>query len=198
MERGQAHTLEAFMASIVLLSGVVFALQGTAVTPLTASTSSQHIGNQQGAVADGVLGTARAEGTLVHSLLYWNESGGRFHGGTVNGAYGSGGPPTPFGALLNRTFLSRGVAFDVTLYYLREGGSRRDRTLVDLGAPSDNAAVVTRTVTLYDGDRLYTEGDAAGRPTGSTLENASFYAPDMSPDSPVYNVVVVEVVVWRM
>lgn len=198
MERGQAHTLEAFTAALILITSVVFALQGTAVTPLTASTSSQHIGNQQGAVAAGVLATADENGTLVPSLLYWNESGGRFYGGTVAGAYGSGGPPTPFGTLLNRTFLDRGIAVDVNVHYLREGGSRRQRRMVNLGTPSDTAVAATRTVTLFDDDRLYVEGDPIGRPTGSTLENASFYAPDVDPEGPIYNVVVVEVTVWRM
>ncbi|QLG62801.1 DUF7288 family protein [Halorarum salinum] len=195
--RGQAHTLEAVTAGILLLSTVAFALQVTAVTPLTGSTSNQHIENQQAAMAEGVLDTAAANGTLKPTLLAWNGTAGTFHGATRDG-YLNGGPPTPFGGTLNETFRSRGVAMDVTVTFLR--GTDLDRVdavpLVNLGAPSDNSAVATTTVTLYDDDRVH---DADGNPTGPRLdETENFYADDVSPDSPVYNVLRIEVVVWRI
>ncbi|MFQ3285215.1 MAG: hypothetical protein ACI944_001946, partial [Natronomonas sp.] len=37
--RGQAHTVEAFAAAVLVVSGLVFATQAAAVTPLSASTS---------------------------------------------------------------------------------------------------------------------------------------------------------------
>jgi hypothetical protein len=50
-------------------------------------------------------------------------------------------------------------------------------------------------VTLYDDDVLYA---ADNTPTTHTLENSTtFYASDVSP-GPLYNVLEVEVVVWRM
>ncbi len=62
--RAQAHTLEAIVSGMLLLASLVFALQMTAVTPLSASTSSQHIENQQQAIGHGVLASAVAEGAL--------------------------------------------------------------------------------------------------------------------------------------
>lgn len=193
--RGQAHTLEAITAGLLLLSAVAFALQVTAVTPLTGSTSNQHIQNQQGAMAEGVLDTAVASATLKPTLLAWNGTGETFHGATRDG-YLNGGPPTPFGELLNRTFRSRGVAVDVTVTFLRRD-DRMDRVeLVNLGAPSDNSAVATTTVTLFDDDRVH---DADGNPTGPRLdETDEFYADDVSPNSPLYNVLRIEVIVWRI
>ena len=63
-DRGQAHTLEAFAAAILIVVGLTFALQATAVTPLSASTSNQHLENQQRAVATDLLETSAANGDL--------------------------------------------------------------------------------------------------------------------------------------
>jgi len=191
--RGQAHTLEAVAAGMLLLASVLFALQVTAVTPLTGSTSSQHIENQQEAIAEGLLATQAADGNLVPTLLYWNESEQAFHGASGKG-YRNAGPPTAFGTALNQTLGDRNIAFDVNLYYVRANGDREQRQLVNLGEPSDHASTASRTVTLYDDDRVL---DAQKNET-TTLENTSYFAPDAAPDSRVYNVVDVEVVVWRM
>ena len=190
-DRGQAHALEAITAGMLLLASVVFALQVTAVTPLTGSTSSQHIENQQAKLAEGVLAAEAENGTIVPTLLYWNESG-RFHGADSDG-YHSGGPPTAFGNVLDQTLRERNIAFDVNVFYIRANGERERHQMVDLGSPSDHASTATRSFTLYDDDRIrYQNGSV-----GATLENASYFVPDVD-DGPLYNVVEVEVVVWRM
>lgn len=195
-ERAQAFTMEAVTASLLLLAAVVFALQTTALTPLSASTSNQYVHDQQAAVAAGVLDGAVANGTLRPALLYWNDTGGQFHRTGDDGTYHNGGPPTAFGRSLNRSFGSRSIAFNVNVLYVSSSGALRTEQLVRLGSPSDNAVRTTRTVTLTDDDVLYAPD---GTPTDTTLANAStFYAPDAAPDSPVYNVVRVEVVVWRI
>ncbi|MFB6131016.1 MAG: hypothetical protein ABEJ28_09375 [Salinigranum sp.] len=196
MSRGQAHTLEAFAAAVVLLASLTFALQVTAVTPLTASTSSQHIENQQAAVAGSLLGAAAANGTLKPSVLFWNSTGHRFYNATRKGAYPMGGPPTAFGRALNRTFVSRGFAVDVNVYYLDPGPElrRHRQRMVDFGQPSDHGTSATYTLTLYDDDVLYDQNG----PTGTRINDSAFYAPDAFRASPAYNVIVVEVVVWRM
>lgn len=193
--RGQAHTLEGVAAALVVVLSVVFALQVTAVTPLTASTASQHIENQERAAAAGVLATAADNGSLSSTLRYWNETNGTFHNATGLGYYASAGPPTAFGAHLNETFLERGIAFNVYVHYRSGGGERKTRTLVHLGEPSDNAVSASRIVTLYDDDRLYAANHTL---TNATLANASYFARDRDPASHVYQVVEVEVVAWRM
>lgn len=195
-ERGQAFTLEAVSAGVILLASVLFALQVTAVTPLTASTSSQHIENQQDATAEGVLAGAVENGSLVETLLYWNETGQVHWDSSFRGTYSVGGPPTDFGGTLNRTFLDRGIAFNLNVYYL-QGDDRRRHRIVDFGVPSDNAVTAFRLVTLWDDDVLYARD---GAPTDVTLSATDdyFVDRDTAPDSPVYAVVRVEVVVWRM
>ncbi|WP_152040686.1 DUF7288 family protein [Salinigranum salinum] len=193
--RGQAHTLEAFAAATILLASIVFALQVTAVTPLTASTSSQHIENQQEAVATGVLAAAAENGTLEPTLLAVNNSTGRFHGNTFEGTFVAGGPPTALGETLNETFLDRGIAFNLYVHHTTSERTVRRQTIVRMGGPSDNAISARWLVTLYDDDVLYA---ADGTETTHTLENSTtFYAADRHP-GPLYNVLEVEVVVWRM
>jgi hypothetical protein len=192
--RGQAHTLEAVVAGMLLLASVVFALQVTAVTPLTGSTSSQHIENQQASLAEGMLSAESENGTLSPTLRYWSPNESRFHGSTDRG-YVAGGPPTVFGGVLNRTFSQEGIAFNVQLSYLRTTGDRQTVRLVYLGDPSEHASVASHLVTLYDDDPLL---NADGTASGDTLSETEFFARDAAPDSRLYNVIEVEVILWRM
>ncbi|MFC6785374.1 hypothetical protein ACFQFH_05435 [Halobaculum halobium] len=194
--RAQAHTLEGFAAAIILLSGVLFALQATAVTPLTASTSNQHIENQQAAVAEGTLAAAEANGTLAPTLLYWNATAERFIGSGSDGVYTGGGPPTPFGATLNRTFGADRIAFNVEISFRTASDGRGRTRIVYMGSPSDNAVAATRTVALFDDN---TVGD--GSATLAEIEadpNREFYVDDTDPDGPLYGVMEVRIVAWRI
>ncbi|KTG12608.1 DUF7288 family protein [Haloferax profundi] len=196
MDRGQAHALEAFVAATVLLASVTFALQVTAVTPLTASTSSQHIENQQAAVAQGLLDAAAENGSLERTLLLENISA------EDGDNYVAGGPPTVFGRMLNDTFRERGIAFNVNVHTLRgnqEGKPLYQIELVHMGQPSDHAVSASRLVTLMDDDVLHELDDETATPTTTTLDSASsFYVGEQHTSDPVWSVLKVEVVVWRM
>jgi hypothetical protein len=197
--RGQAHTLEAVSAALILLASIVFALQVTAVTPLSASTSNQHIENQQGAVADGALAAAAESGALERAVLFWNATGERFYDAGTERYYVGELPPNQFGALLEESFGDSGVAVNVYLRYSTTSGTERRDRLVYQGEPSDNAAVASRLVTLYDDAVLYADADSDGVATATGTSIAgNFYAADLEPGSGVYTVVQVEVVVWRM
>ncbi|MFB6204945.1 MAG: hypothetical protein ABEJ05_00230, partial [Haloglomus sp.] len=193
--RGQAHALEGVIGSLLILSAVVMALQVSVVTPLASSAASQHVGNQLQGTTQGLVASAQSRGQLRPTLLYWNASGGGFHNTGALGVYVSGGPPTAFGRRLNATF-GNDVAFNVVLHYLDPDGDRQTRLLVRSGTPAENAVAVTRTVTLYDGDNVLA---ADGTRTGTTLADANtYFAPDVAPGQPTYNVVEVEVVAWQM
>lgn len=193
--RAQAFTLEALMAAIVLVASLVFALGIAGVTPLSASTASEQVENQLDGTAAGLLDGAEANGTLRPTLLYWNGTAGGFHGASED-HYVSRAPPTRFGEALQRTFGDRNVAYNVNVHYVSADGNRRKQALVVHGTPSDDAVRATTLVTLSDDDEVR---GPTGEPTNETLaETSAFYAPDAAPDSPIYNVVVVEVVVWRV
>lgn len=194
-DRGQILTLEAFIASVVLLGSLVFALQVTAVTPMSTSTSNEQIESQQGRLAAGTLDSAIANETLRPAILAWNASNTSFHDAGERGYYRNGIPRTEFGTLLERNLGDRAIAYNVNLQYIDTQGATRRQELVNVGTPTDDVVSVSRTVTLYDDDVLY---DAAGTPTNTSLSDTSrFYAPDAAPNSSLYNVVRVQVVVWR-
>jgi hypothetical protein len=194
--RGQVHTLEGFVASMVVLSGVVFALQATAVTPLTASTSNQFIQNQQRAVGGGVLAAADGNDSLKEATLYWNASEGAFKDTGERDAYATGGPPLPFGKALNETFSDARIAFNVDVFYRTADEERGEVEMVQMGTPSNNAIAATQTVPLFDDDTL-TGSDRTVAAVASDPDE-EFYASDIDPDGELFNVLEVRIVVWRI
>lgn len=192
-DRGQAHTLEAVVAGMLVLGGLLFALQGTAVTPLSASTSNQHLQNQQRAMAADVLATGDANGTLEPTLVYWNASRGAFRGSSIEGYYTTAGPPTPFGKTLNETFHDERIAFNVQVSYQSGSGSLGSTRLVYMGVPSSNAVTTARTVAVFDDASINSTATVS-----SVAANGNFYAPDAHPDGPLFNLMEVRITVWRM
>jgi hypothetical protein len=194
MDRAQVHTLEAVVGSLLLVASIVFALQMTAVTPLSASTSSQHIENQLQSSAEGVLSGAAAENELKPALLAWDWETEAFQGTTSDSFYTSETPPNAFGERLERAFSSRGIAYNVYVDYSNDGGIISKR-VVYRGEPSDNAVRAVKQVVLTDDDVLRT---ATMDRTAQTLNSTNFYAPDIDSTTGTHNVMKVEVVVWRI
>lgn len=195
--RGQAFTLEAFVAGLLVIGGVAFALQTTAVTPLSASTSNQHVGNQERAIAGGVMAAADDNGTLMPAVTFYNTTGERFQNASTDGVYSNGGPSNAFGRALNETFGDERTAFNVEVRYRDVNGSRGNEQMVRMGSPSNDATVASRSVVLYDDTELSsvspgTVGEAADS------ANETFYAPDAEPDGRLFNVVEVRITVWRI
>lgn len=193
-ERAQAFTLEAFVASLLVLASVAFALQTVGMTSNAPSTANEQLENQHRGIAEGVLNNAVANDSLRSSLLYWNETNGTFHD-AAEVYYIARGPPTEFGAVLARAFGDRNVRYNVNVHYVTGDGESRRQRLVYHGTPHDDAVRADEVVTLRDDARLY---GPDGTPTNVTVaETTEFYAPDAAPDSGVYNVLRVEVIVWR-
>ena len=196
-DRGQAHTLEAFTAALLLVTGLIFATQATAVTPLSASTSNQHVENQAAIAAQDVLSTAGESGDLKAALLYYD--GGGFVNASDDGTY-TGVPPEshPLHDSLAEAFGDRQIAFDIDVYYPEDGGNETDHvTMVDMGSPSDNAATATARVTLYGDDRF---GDTAQTEVLAENGSASYFAPPVDGERPavLYTVVEVRITAWQM
>ncbi|WP_200531466.1 hypothetical protein [Halorubrum sp. LN27] len=196
-DRAQAHTLEAFAAAILIVVGLTFALQATAVTPLSASTSNQHLENQQRAVATDLLETSAANGDLEDALLRWDPENESFTADGNPDHFARGGPPNGFGEALDRTFGERRIAFNVRVAH----GERNEEvtTMVNMGSPSDNAVTATRTVVLTDDANLtmpgYENATLAGLSDGS--DPGEFYAVDAA-DGAIYDRMEVRIVVWQL
>jgi hypothetical protein len=196
MDRGQAHTLEASVAALLLLVSIGLALQMTAVTPLSASTSSQHLENQLEKTSKGILASSAESGDLKDAVLYWNESEGTFYN-TSGSYYYTEAPPQEidFGQTLNRTLDERNVAYNVYVIFESPAGAQQRQRMIYRGEPSEHAVSASHAVTIFDDDRLR---DETGAPTGSVITNtSSIYFPD-STSTAVYNQVRVEVIAWRI
>lgn len=191
--RGQAHALEAFTAALLLLAGLLFAMQATAVTPLSASTSNQHLENQQRKMASDMLGSMDESGILEDAVLNWSDGGfGEKTNSSLPQYYTNPDNISAFGEFgesLNQTFLAEGTAMNIYVNYRTDSQGSDTETMVFMGTPSDNAVVATRTVVLVDSDRLTESGDR--------LSNTSYFAPDGAPGDPLYNVVEVRIVLWQ-
>ncbi len=198
-DRGQTFTLEAFVAAILLVATVAFALQAVAISSNTASVGETELKNQHAGLAEGVLDEAVANGSLRTTVLYWDETSEQFHNADGDGHYISQLPPTPngsaFGGSLERTFGDRQVRYNVDLHYRDSAGDRQTQRLVESGTPNDDAVRVVETVTLYDNTTLVDEN---GNPTATSLADVEeeFYAPNVDEEGPLYNVIRVEVVLW--
>jgi hypothetical protein len=206
--RAQTFTLEAFVAAILLLAAVAFALQVVSISANTASPADSELRNQHAGLARGVLDEAVTDGNLSRMLRSWDQNASAFHGADEKPADGGyyisrlpqSGDAPEFGRALGEPFDDRQVRYNVDLYYARANGTRGHQRLVESGTPSDDAVRVVETVTLYDDTRLL---DANGSRENATLRevaaasNRTFYAPDARPDGPLYNVIRVEVVLWK-
>ncbi len=186
--------VEGFTAALLVLGAVLFALQATAVTPLTASTSNERIENQQRALAEDLLATTDATGALGEAVVFWNTTTEQFDGAPDIGFYTSGGPPNRFGAALNDTFRANDVAFNVYVTHRGAEGTSSRETMVYMGTPSNHAVVATHAVFLFDDTPL----TAPGENQTVSAANATFYATDAAPNSPIYTVMEVRLVVWKM
>lgn len=196
-DRGQAFTLEAFVAAILLVATVAFALQAVSISANTAGVSESELRGQHAGLAEGLLNRAAEQGTLTTALVYWNESTGEFHGADDEGYYVSSSQNTSFGESMEATLDDAKIRYNVDLYYRDEDGEWQMQRLVESGTPTDDAVRAVETVTLYDDTHLV---DEDGEPhENTTLEAVSedFYAPNVDEERSLYNVVRVEVVVWR-
>lgn len=192
--RGQAQTLEGIAAAILIIAAVSFALQATAVTPLSASTSNQHVENQLQDTATSLLIAAQENETLRSSLVAWNSSANGFNGSSEEGYFVQWGPRNAFGDALNNTFIENRVATNIVIWHMNENGSRTTQRLMFMGQPSDNAVSTTGTVILYDNSSV----QGSYQNVSEAAANDAFYAPDAAPDSELFNVMEVEITVWRI
>lgn len=194
-DRGQAYVLGAVGAGIIVLSAVIFAIQATAVTPLSVSTASQHVENQERALADTALTQAAENGTLRAAVLYWNPENRTFVDATAQGYLGRT-PDNAFGRQLERVFNDEQIAVNVYVGF-SEGNASVQKEMIFQGNPSDNAVSASQTLVLMDRDNL--QGPRSNETLNGTNPTDDFYVEeDVAPNGSVYNVVEVRIIAWRM
>jgi hypothetical protein len=175
-DRAQAFTLEGFIASVVVLSAILFALQAVVITPSSGGQVDQEQLQQLRVEARDILTASAHNGSrdLSHHVrLFGNQSGGptnswELASGPQTG-YGSREPfyhrDTMIGAALNETFRQRGFTYNLIVDYLSAtdpNASVDPARIVYRGVPTEEAVSVTYTVVLYDNETLTGVPDPSG------------------------------------
>lgn len=194
---GQAFTLEGVVASMLIISvALIFSLQITAITPLSASTSSQHIENQQAELAQGVLETAERE-ELVQTVLYWNETQGKFHNSDEDGQYRVDPPNISFPQRIDDVLIEKGIGVNIELTYYNNPDTYGDSKIsyFSSGVPSTHGYSIERAVPIYENDPIY---DSNGNPSGKTVNETNLYLDNAYEDSELYNIIIIKLTVWRI
>ncbi|WP_256299264.1 DUF7288 family protein [Haloarchaeobius salinus] len=208
-DRSQAYTLEGFIGSILLLTAILFAFQSVVILPTTSGSVSLDIQEQLRTSANDIMVISADNGDLSCQVRYWNESGEEYFAGarSADQGYGVDPPPnvtacdadgTQFGDMLNETFGEQEQEYSIIVSY-RNNSTTEEVTMVSRGSPNAPAVTATYTVTLYDDQHILGPNC---HPCDSNLseahENWDYPIPeaDEFEDSPIYNVVVIRVVIW--
>jgi hypothetical protein len=208
-DRGQAFTMEGFLASVIVLSAVLISLQATVATPTTeGSVDGTSAAAIRGEAAD-ILTSLHERGELVGAVQYWSSTEQRFFNARdEKTGYGDDGPPSVlFDDAFAETFTERGYSYNIALHYRGDNSSNvtdgtDELTFVSQGDPTTDAVSAGYTITLYDNMTLNQDVNDDGRElweydqSPENGENGYFPIPDAAPDSPLYNVVEVRVTVW--
>lgn len=204
-DRAQAFTLEGFIGGLLILAAVLFALQATVFTPTASGSASEETKLALERQANDVLvTTATAEGKdLSYYVRYWDVTELTFAGATnPEVGYGSTGPPGPLGDRLYNAFGRRGHSYNLVVTYQADDPNVTDSVrMVYQGEPPSSAVVATYTITLYDGQTLTSPDTGYAKLiefNATTMAGGEGYypIPDVAPNSSVYNVVEVRLVIW--
>lgn len=180
-DRGQAFTLEGFVASVVLLTAVLLAQQSVVLTPTTGGIvdddQQQELRAQARDVLSMTAGNSGPNATgkdLSYVLRYWNgtentwayaenvydQPGGGYVGKVIPNN------DTVFGNALNGTFDGGGTDYNYKIIIEHPAANASNGTerfyMKFQETPDDDAVTVSRTVTLFDDDTL------TGVPNAST------------------------------
>jgi hypothetical protein len=199
--RGQAFTLEGFVAAALLLGAVGLALQA-AVAPPESGTQDRP-GSLRTQADDILRTTASSDRGLSYAVRYWDPLRQRYYEADDRAVgYGNATlPPSLFDGAFARAFDTRALTYNVVVVYQRPNTTALGQEpLVYRGTPSENAVTARHTTTLYDGMRLTSPATGARTlseftTNESNSEGRFFPIPDVS-DGPIYNVVEIRVTVW--
>lgn len=202
-DRGQAYTLEGFIAAMVVLMALLFALQSVVITPTTGGMADRTVQSQvqqetQDALMIAADGADDSENmSLSETIRYWDDDEDEFYNADpdqVHGAYNASNDSELYteailAEVLTDRFTERGMSYNVELVYQNES-EYESEYLVYQGEAE--AITTSYTVTLYENQTLTAPGQE-----DTTIDEADHPIPRATDDSSViYNVVEVRVAVW--
>ncbi|MCL7410924.1 MAG: hypothetical protein M8350_03820 [Methanosarcinaceae archaeon] len=190
----QMHTLEAIMASTIMVMIIVFAVQATSLTPLTSSTANAHIEAQLQVIGQDMLSALDysqydQRSDLKNDILNWNGNeyvwnGTSYYSDTPNASSTLNSSITD---MLTYIAIPRGIAHNVQFTHMSDTGRFSSIFYIYNGDPSDNAVIISRKVVLSNPDIGNT----------STFQ-ANTGIVDIDDTTDLYNIINVKLILWRM
>ncbi|KGK98004.1 hypothetical protein LI82_09660 [Methanococcoides methylutens] len=199
-QNAQMHTLEAIMAATLMVVILIFAVQATALTPLTSSTANAHIESQMYTMGQDMLMAldhtphGQNSSDLKEAILIWNGETYTWNNTIYKSNDDENSPlEGPVVDLLDHILVKKGIAHNVEFSYSTVSGSDNyfgynegpKNYYIFNGQPSDNAVIVSRKVLLSDSD------------VGALYEDTTGI-PDIDDTTALYNIVDVRLTLWRM
>lgn len=195
-DKAQLHTLEGVAAATTMLLVIVYAIDATSMTPLTSSTANLHVETEIALLGQDILGALDyAEpgynSKLKNDLATWNGKTYIWNGTRYmengNASYLQNNLTNNLTNILNPTLTAQGIAHNVELIFLTDNGTSFSSALSMIynGNPSDNAVIVSRKLTLHDGDINTTKYP------GNPIEK-------IDPSTNLFNIVEIRLTLWRM
>ncbi len=196
-DKAQLHTLEGVAAATVMLLVIVYALDSTAMTPLTSSTANVHAETELQVLGQDILSALDyAEpgynSKLKNDVLNWSGSTyiwtasnySQLYIGQVNKSNNLDNNLTK---ILNATFVRQGIAHNVVLTFLVLNADNTTSPspptyLIYNGDPSDNAVIISRKIVLQSSDNINPVNPIKNIDNSTNL----------------YNIVDVKLILWRM
>lgn len=204
-DRSQAYTLEGVFAAIAILTALLFGLQVVDFGPWTGDTTEET--SDLETRAEDMLDVAAETGALSEAVRCYPLGKQVFDGSDVNP-----NSSAEFEVMLNETFDEQDRQYNIYFTYMTADGERdrravssnRSKSSSGVVAPTDSAAVATRTVTIFDDQYTRTTNRSGDEPVecgadGQRIENLDeglLTYEDVAPNSDLYNVVEVRIVVW--
>ena len=190
----QMHTLEAVMASTIMVMVIVFAVQATSLTPLTSSTANAHIEAQLQTIGQDMLSALDhsqydQRSNLKKDILNWNGdeyawSGDSYESRAINASISLN---SSMEDMFTYILIPRGIAHNVQFSHMSDTGRFSSIFYIYNGDPSDNAVIVSRKVLLSNPDIGNT----------STFQTNTGII-DIDDTTDLYNIIDVKLILWRM
>ena len=189
--RGQAYTLEGVLAAILVVTATVYGLE--VIDTRAWEDETQGETQQLAYRASDVLSIASESGALRDAVLCYRE--GRPIDGNRERTL------TEFERMLNHTFDSQAQQYNLYFSYWNTSDQRETR-LVSEGSegsndrPPTSTADASTTVTITDDTRRRIGDECSPIPLTVKDDQEFYISEDVAPDSPLYNIVEVRLVVW--
>jgi hypothetical protein len=191
-DRGITWTLDALAMGAIMIAAVLVAIQAAPIQETEAAAESFDEAQLRQDGRD-ILTAARETGRLRDAVLYWDDSAGTWAQAGGEQTYVTPPAGHPMKRLLRDLVQDDGISYNVEVQYRTVSGDYEDRLIVYQGTPGADAVVVeSGSIQLQDDTNL------VGPDSGETVSSSSsYFAPDAYPPSQKYNVLRVNIVLWR-